>query len=316
MNLNPVQFLALEEEFTSFETSAVAILPVPYEGGVSYGKGTASAPEAVIEASQYLELYDEVLKGEPYRMGITTLAPLTMSGDQNEMVQTVHRNVKTVLEKGKFVVVIGGDHSISSPHFVALHEKFGELSAIQVDAHADLRDAFQGSKLSHGSVMARIREHTEHTLQIGIRSLSLEEAMRIERENLAVCTMYDFRRSFDLESALQRLPDPVFLTFDVDVLDWSVIMSTGTPEPGGFLWDEALHMLEMIFAAKNVIGFDVVELLYREGDRNSPFAVAKLIYKMLGFWLKSKIRASGSGWPEKPAQNPSVGSNLPRPASP
>ena len=183
-------------------------------------------------------------------------------------------------------MLLGGDHSISPGFLRALCEEYGTLSVIQIDAHADLRDSYQGSKFSHACVMARIRELTPHTLQIGIRSMSFEEAQRVEREDLPVCTMSDFRRGkFDMDAALENLPDPVFITVDVDVFDWSVIMSTGTPEPGGFTWDEAMDLLKNIFAHKRVVGFDVVELSYSETDKNSAFAVAKLIYKMLGFKL-------------------------------
>jgi agmatinase len=132
--------------------------------------------------------------------------------------------------------------------------------------------------------MARIREMTEDTLQIGIRSMSAEEAERVKRDKLALYTMYDYwHKEEELHAVLERLPDPVFITLDVDVFDWSVIQSTGTPEPGGFFWDEVLSLLHAIFAQKHVVGCDVVELSYQEHDRNSSFAVAKLIYKMLGF---------------------------------
>jgi agmatinase len=179
---------------------------------------------------------------------------------------------------------VGGDHSISSGYCQALLERYRRISVIQLDAHADLRETYDNSPWSHACVMARIREMTRNTLQIGIRSVSLEEAKRVKHENITLCTMHEYRSgAFDLQAAMQHLPDPVFLTLDVDVFDWSVIASTGTPEPGGFLWDEGLDALRHIFSQKHVVGFDVVELAYQEYDRNSPFAVAKLIYKMLAF---------------------------------
>jgi agmatinase len=302
MKINPLRFLEIGEDFTHPDQSAVAVLPVPYEGGVSYGRGAAQAPSAVLDASRYLELYDEVLKAEPYRVGITTISPPMIPQDQAEAIEVIYRTVKTLLDQDKFVVVIGGDHSISSAFAKALHERHGSISVVQIDAHADLRDSYDGSVLSHASVMSRIREVTAHTLQVGIRSLSREEAERVEREGLALCTMHDFRQgTFDLDSALKLLPDPVFLTLDVDALDWSVVFSTGTPEPGGFLWDEAIQLLARIFSAKDVIGFDVVELAYSQADRNSPFAVAKLIYKLIGFKLARTMKLRGLGFPEKPA---------------
>lgn len=296
MKLYPKQFLGLDSRFADYEKAKIAILPFPYDGGLSYGVGTAKAPDSVIEASHYLELYDEVLRTEPYRAGIVTVSPPYIPTDQAEMFETVYKETQALIKKKKFVVLLGGDHSISSGFLRALCEEYGTLSAIQIDAHADLRDSYRGSKLSHACAMARIRELTPHTLQIGIRSMSIEEAVRIEREDLSVCTMYDFRHGkFDMDAAIENLPDPVFITVDVDAFDWSVMMSTGTPEPGGFTWDEAIDLLKNIFARKRVVGFDVVELSYSETDKNSAFAVAKLIYKMLGFKLAADESRGESG---------------------
>jgi len=304
MTLFPKQFLAPEPEFSIFETAAVAILPFPYEGGVSYGKGTASAPEAIIDASAFIEFYDEVLRTEPHRMGIATVAPPAIPNQHQGMIETIYQATKELIERQKFVVVLGGDHSISSGYFRALQKKYSTLSAIQVDAHADLRDSYEGSPLSHACAMARIRDYTRETLHIGIRAISIEEAEKVSRENIALCTMHDFRtRKFDVDAALTHLSDPVFLTVDVDAFDWSVIASTGTPEPGGFLWDEGLDLLQKIFYRKNLVGFDLVELAHSENDRNSPFAAAKLVYKMLGFKLASEVKAGRLDWPEKPVGN-------------
>lgn len=301
MKLNAKQFLDLSAEFAEFKTAAVAILPVPYEGGVTYGAGTAQGPDAVINASQHLELYDEILKAEPFRMGIATLMPLKSPSDLKDLHEAIYRCSKAVIKENKFMVLLGGDHSVSMGYVQALQEKHPLLSVIQLDAHADLRDRYRGNPLSHACVMSRIREVTPHTLQIGIRSMSWDEARRIERENLAVCTMGDYRRgNFDIDAEISRLPDPVYVTVDVDVFDWSVIRSTGTPEPGGFLWDEALHLLQKIFMQKNVAGFDVVELSGDSNDRNSAFAVAKLIYKMLGFRLEAAVQQKKLEWPDRP----------------
>ena len=301
MKSNPKQFLDLNAEFADFKSAAVAILPVPYEGGRSWGTGAARGSDAVIDASQHLELYDEVLKREPFRMGIVTVTPPNISPEPAVLQDTIYQCTKAIIQQDKFVVLIGGDHSVSSGYVKALHEKCGQLSVIQLDAHSDLRDTYNGSSFSHACVMSRIRELTTDTLQIGIRSMSLEEAERIMRESLMICTMSDYRGgAFDVAGAIERLPDPVFITVDVDVFDWSVIRSTGTPEPGGFLWDEAVSLLQKIFMQKNVVGFDVVELSYAEHDLNSPFAVAKLIYKMLGFKLAADVDRGALNWPDKP----------------
>lgn len=301
MKLSEKQFLGPDPEFTSYENAAAVILPFPYEGGVSYGKGTGQAPEAIINASHYLELYDEVLRAEPYRMGIATLQAPEIPADPQLMHDLLFQTASQLLSDEKFVIVIGGDHSISSAYFKALLNKYHTLSAIQIDAHSDLRDSYEGSKLSHASVMARIREMTPHALQMGIRSVSLEEVHWIERDNLSVFTMHEFRKQkMILPYELAKLPAPVFVTIDVDAFDTSVIMNTGTPEPGGFTWDEVMDVLNEIFTNKTVVGCDVVELSYVPTDRNSQFATAKLIYKLLGYKLLSVLQQTNRTWPQRP----------------
>lgn len=298
------QFLGLEPEFTAFDRAAIAILPVPYEGGVSFGKGAAEGPDAIIQASQYLELYDEILQAEPFRMGITTVNPPNIGLDPERVQNEIYRSSRALREAGKFIVLLGGDHSISTGLVKALKQETDPLAVIQLDAHTDLRDSYEGSRLSHACVMSRVRELTPYTLQIGIRSMSAAEANRIAEQQLPVCTMDAFRRrTFDLKAALRALPDTVYLSLDVDVFDWSVVRSTGTPEPGGLQWDEAMTLLHHIFFTKNVIGFDVVELAHEPGDMNSPFAVAKLIYKMLGFKLAAAVNQGLTDWPHKPGGN-------------
>jgi agmatinase len=234
-------------------------------------------------------------------MGISTVMPPEILTDAERMNAAVFEITKNLIDQNKFVVMLGGDHSISSACLRALCEKYSTISVIQLDAHADLRDSYEGSPHSHACAMSRIRELTENTLQIGIRSLSRREARRIERENLAVCTMAAFRsNAFDVQTALDALADPVYLTVDVDVFDWSVVRGTGTPEPGGFLWDEAVTLLQQIFMAKNIVGIDIVEFCGDAQDRNSAFAVAKLIYKMLGFKLAAEVDHGRMRWPAQP----------------
>jgi len=288
ISLNQRQFLGDENRDYHFSTAQYVILPIPYEGGISYGAGTAQGPDAVLDASAYLETFDLDLEMEPIRHGICTLNPLPIIEDHQQMNETIYRATLQILESGKIPIIIGGDHSISSGEFKAFREPNKALSCIQIDAHADLRDSYMNSRFSHASVMARIRDMTPYTLHLGIRSLALEEARRVREESIAMCTMRDYRRgSFDLQAALERLPDPVFLTFDVDALDWSVVTATGTPEPGGFTWDEIVELLGLIFKEKQIAGLDCVELSYHPHDRCSPFAVAKLVYKMIGLHIQS-----------------------------
>jgi agmatinase len=302
MKAHTEPFLGLDPTFADLGTAAAVILPFPYEGGISYGSGAAAAPAAVLASSYQLEWYDEVLKAEPYRMGIATLEPPPMPAAPEDVLQTLYDSAGRLLEEGKFVAVVGGDHSLSSAFFRALKDKAGTRSVIQLDAHADLRESYEGSPLSHACAMARMRELTPYTLQLGIRSMSSEEAEAVTRDSIPLFTISDLRHGeVDLEAVLAALPDPVFVTVDADVFDWGVVSSTGTPEPGGLFWYEAIDLLHAIFLQKRVAGFDVVELAYREGDLNSPFAVAKLIYKMLGFKLESEVRRGAFDWPHHPA---------------
>ncbi len=288
MKAHSVQFLGAEDQPFDLAAAKAVIVPFGYEGGVSYGRGTAQAPLAVLHASHYVELYDEVLDCEPYRVGVATVDAGRPPESAGEMIARIRGITGRLLAQEKFVIVIGGDHSITGGFAQAAAQRFPGLGVVQFDAHADLRDTYEGSPLSHACAMARAREITPHTLQLGIRSLSVEEAQRIKQERLAVGFMHLLRAGrFDYEAALAQLPEAVFLTIDVDVFDWSVIRSTGTPEPGGMTWSEAMDLLRRLFAAKNVIGCDVVELSHREDDPNSAFAVAKLVYKLIGLKFSS-----------------------------
>ena len=298
------QFLNPAPEFTEFNDAAMALLPVPYEGGVSYGHGTASAPDAILKASRHVELYDEVLHQEPYRIGLTTMAPLTDLADATYMNQSVENGAGELIDAGKFLVAMGGDHSITPGLFHAFHKRLPEVGIVQLDAHADLRSKLENDTNSHGCTMHRIREFNQHTLQIGIQSLSREEGERIRDENISLCTMYQYRKGlFNVEAALSGLPENVYITLDLDVFDWNVIRSTGTPEPGGFSWPEGLSLIKDIFFTKTVIGFDVVELSANKNDPNSAFAAARLIYKLIGFRVWKSVYTKTMDWPDNPAGN-------------
>jgi len=290
MTPHDTPFLAPPEGYGGFDAARAVVVPFPYQGGVSYGLGTADAPQAVLEASQQVEFYDEELDGEPYKIGIATIAAPPIPDDARQMLALLERTTDELLDQGKFPLIVGGDHSISSAPMRSVFKKYSDMGVIQFDAHADLRETFDDSPLSHACVMARAREMTPYTLQLGIRSMDVEEARLIRREKLAVATMRHLRQGlFDLPAALTALPENVFVTVDVDVFDWNVIASTGTPEPGGMGWYEALDLLKTIFHTKNVVGCDVVELSYRPHDANSPYAVAKLIHKMIGYKFAALI---------------------------
>ncbi len=291
MTPHEIPFLSPPDGFDNLASARAVVVPFPYEGGVSYGLGTAGAPQAVLDASQQVEFYDDFLDAEPYRIGIGTMAAPLIPDDPEQMLALLETLTDELLTDGRFPVVLGGDHSITSGFVQSVARRHAKFGVIQLDAHADLRGSYEGSPHSHACAMARVRELTPHTLQIGIRSMAAEEARRVHLEKLSFCTMRQWRQGgFDLASALADLPETVFITLDVDVFDWSVIASTGTPEPGGFGWDEMLDLLRTVFETKNVIGCDVVELSAHPQDINSPYAVAKLIYKMIGFKFSSQLK--------------------------
>ena len=301
MEINTAQFLDIDAVYTDIETSYFAVQPIPFEGAVSFGTGTGEAPQVIIETSQYLELYDEVLDFEPYKAGITTLAPTAISSSKTKMQGICFEAARKIMAMKKFPVFLGGDHSISSGTFKAVQKSYPNLSCIQIDAHADLRHEYEGSTLSHASVMARIRETGAEAVQIGIRSMCMDERNLIKEKNYAVFTMHDYRKNKDQTlQALQKLSGPAYLTVDVDAFDWSVIPSTGTPEPGGFLWDEAMSLFSFIFANNNIVACDIVELSPEPDEKNSPFAAAKLIYKLMAFKIKNHCRNFELSLPLKP----------------
>jgi agmatinase len=256
-------------DLPNFEEAKVAILPVSYEKTTSYKKGTKKAPEAILKASKELELYDEELEDEPYKVGITTL----------KEVKTLEELEK--LETNKFLIAIGGEHTITLP----LVKKFPEekLSILHIDAHADLKDKFEGNPLSHACVMRRISEFNKNITQVGVRSLSKEEHSFIRTEKIKTFFMKDlvFNRNY-IQDILKTLKDDVYISIDVDAFDPSIIPDVGTPEPGGLRWYQLLLLLKEVFKNKNVVGVDLVEFSPSK-ESNSDYLLAKLIYKIVGY---------------------------------
>src|SRR5215210_5425043 len=281
----PTNFGLLEPEASDYETSRVAVLPVPFERTVSYGRGTSAGPAAILRASQSMELYDEELGAEPYRMGIATLPPfLPEAYDMAEAMAELQEEARTHLEKGKFLVTLGGEHSITQAPVRATKQVHGEIGVVQFDAHSDLREEFEGTPYSHASVMKRIVDDGIPLLAVGIRSLSSPEAQLIRERNLPVIWGHQLDRAAELfPRMLAGLPEKVYLTFDIDFFDPSLVPATGTPEPGGGLWYPTLALLRHLFQTKTVVAMDVVELAPLGGQPASDFLTSKLIYKCLGY---------------------------------
>lgn len=288
----PTNFGLLDDESSAYETSCVAVLPVPFERTTSYGKGTTGGPAGILRASQAMELYDEELRGEAYVQGIATLPPfLPEAFDMAEALGELEAEARTHLENGKFLVTLGGEHSLSQAPVKATRAVHGEIGVVQFDAHADLREEFEGTPYSHASVMKRIVDEGIPTLAVGIRSLSSPEAELVREKNLPVIWGYDLERAAELfPGMLAALPEKIYLTFDIDYFDPSLVPATGTPEPGGGLWYPTLKLLRHLFQNKTVVAMDLVELAPIGGQPASDFLSAKLVYKCLGYLREAEGR--------------------------
>lgn len=285
----PNNYGGLDPSLSNFEASSVLIWPVPYEGTVSYGMGTGEGPAAIIEASRYMETYDEEIGGETSAIGIHTLPPAEVEGGPDLVIPRLEQEAGRLLDTRKFLCTLGGEHSITAPVVRAFGKRHPRLSVLQIDAHADLRSSFEGSPLSHASAMRRVLE-TCPAVQVGIRSLSAEEALAIPGLPTDIFFAKDIvGRKGWFETAVDRLTEDVYLTIDIDGLDPGLVPHTGTPEPGGLSWYEVLELIRTLAAKRRVVGMDLVELCDSPGDNASSFLAAKLIYKSLGYIFRASI---------------------------
>lgn len=284
-------FLAIEKKISSFDTSRIVVLQAPYEHTVSYGGGTKRGPEAIIKASHYVEFYDEELDRELCNdVGIATLPALEFGRKADKKaLEVIFHSVDELLAHGKFVVTLGGEHTISQAPIRAHLAKFPDLSVIQFDAHSDLRESYQGSIYSHASVMARVCEFLDpkRLVQVGIRAQCIEESQFIKHNGINTLYAHEIRnphRQYDwMELVLDKLTDHVYVTFDVDGFDPSVMPSTGTPEPNGLYWAETMTLLRKIGEQKKIVGCDVVELAPVKGVSYPDLTAAKLTYKLMNY---------------------------------
>jgi len=282
------QFLGEDNLNTSFGEARVVVLPLPVEFSTSYGKGTARGPEAILQASGYVELYDEELDLEIWKKGIHTMAAVEPHGSPEAIMETITARVSALLEQNKFPVVLGGEHSISSAVHLAFQAKYKNLSVLHLDAHSDLRGEYEGSRWSHASVMRRIWEQNKKIVQVGIRAQCIEEREFSRQNKITVHYAHQIFKHGFTDALIKKLDKNVFITFDVDFFDPSIMPSTGTPEPGGFLWYETLDFLKRVFRQRNVVGFDVVELSPLPDLKHPDFLVAKLVSKLVGFHFMAK----------------------------
>jgi agmatinase len=277
-------FLGLEPPHNDPATSRYAVLPVPYEGTVSYKEGTCAGPEAILDASRQVELFDEELLAEFHEAGVATLPAVESAGDVSEQMRRVRAAAVPAMRDGRFLLTLGGEHSITAPLVEAAVAIHGPLSVLQIDAHADLRDRYGGTRHSHAAVMRRVVETAESVAQVGIRNFSLEEYEQC-RSLLAACiTPQVIATDPDwIERVLSRLGPKVYVTIDIDGFDPAVAPGTGTPEPGGLTWAQGCALLRRVCRERDVVAADVVEVRPIPPNHVTEFLAARLAYKLIAY---------------------------------
>jgi agmatinase len=283
---DPFSFLGLGEEHTALDRARVALLPVPYEGTTSYVEGARRGPEAILAASRHVELYDHELNSEPYRAGVHTYVPLQLTAEGPEAaLRQLSERYAEVCQRGHFVITLGGEHTITQAPVLYWADRLGDdLSILQFDAHADLRESFHGTEWSHACVMRRVVDRVR-PVGVGIRAIDAEERVLIDKLGLTMIYGEELGSADWIDRAIAGLSsDNVYISFDVDFFDPAYVPSTGTPEPGGGTWAQAMALLRRVYAEKNIVAADVVELAPVPGLVAPDFLVAKLVYKMIGYW--------------------------------
>lgn len=264
-----------------YTRSGIILVPVPYDETSTWIRGSDKGPDAVIEASVNLEFYDVETNTEVHKKGIHTIDPVLEKSSPEALVNAVCSKVLQLLNENKFPVVIGGNHTVSIGAVKAFTQFYPDFSVLQLDAHSDLRQEYEGSRFNHACSMARIRELSP-VVQVGIRSVSAEELPFIDKERIFYAHELYYEKKLYLEAA-DKLTENVYITIDLDVFDPSLIPSTGTPEPGGPDYFELMHFLRDVSKRKNIVGFDVVELCPSPANKTPDFVAAKVIYQLLSY---------------------------------
>ncbi|WP_086477528.1 MULTISPECIES: agmatinase [Arenibacter] len=274
-------YAGIPDEFAQLEKAKVVLIPVPYDGTSTWGKGADKGPQAFLEASENMELYDIETDTEVYQQGIYLAKPVDENSSPEAMVNAVHKTTKAYIKRNKFVTLFGGEHSISIGTIRAFNECFDNLTVLHIDAHADLRKSYEGTPYNHACAVHEASQ-TTNLIQVGIRSMdAIERTFMDEEKTFFAHDMV--QDTYWVDKVIDLMTDNVFITFDLDALDPSIMPSTGTPEPGGLFYYETLEFLKQVFSEKNVVGFDMVELCPNEQEKSSDFLAAKLYYKMLSY---------------------------------
>ncbi|MEO0293000.1 MAG: agmatinase [candidate division WOR-3 bacterium] len=273
-------FGGLKERYLDYEKAKIVVLPVPFDKTSSWVKGSDKGPKAIIEASMNMELYDIETDSEVYKQGIFTAEEI-ITLDSQEMINSVYNKVKELLKDKKFVVVLGGEHTVALPSIKAHNEVYENLTILYLDAHSDARESYLGNKYSHACVIARIKEITDKFVLVGVRSMSSSEIDKVNKDKIFFAE--DIHNTTNwMKEVIGKLTRNVYISIDLDVFDPSVLPSTGTPEPGGLDWYTVMKFLKEVCGNKNIVGFDVVELCPNQ-NKASDFVAAKLIYKLLSY---------------------------------
>lgn len=271
----------IPSKYCNLDKAEIVILPVPYDATSTWIKGADKGPEAIIDASKNMELYDIETDSEVYKHGIFTDGPIDFNHTPEELKTVVKDKVTEFIGKDKFVVLLGGEHSVSIGSIESHLENYKGMCVLQLDAHADLRDEYDYSRFNHACVMARAKELCP-IIQVGIRSMDISEKDILNKKNVFFAEYINNNEGW-IKEVISKLSDTVYITIDLDVFDPSIMPSTGTPEPGGLLWYDVLSLLKEVTKQKKVIGFDVVELCPDENNKAPDFLAAKLIYKLLSY---------------------------------
>lgn len=278
-------YAGIPENYSKIEQSKIVLIPVPYDGTSTWQKGSDKGPQAFLEASENMELYDIETDSEVYKEGIFLADAITENSSPEAMVDAVHQITKQYINRNKFVTLFGGEHSISIGSIRAFNECFDNLTVLHIDAHADLRKEYEGSSCDHACAVYEANQ-TTNLVQVGIRSMDISEKRVVNLDKVFFAQDMAVNEGW-MEDVIDQLTDNVFITFDLDVLDPSIMPSSGTPEPGGLLYYETLEFLKLVFEQKKVVGFDMVELCPNPTEKSSDFLAAKLYYKMLSYKFMS-----------------------------
>ena len=284
----PATFLALPAESHTYKKASVVVLPVPYDATASFKAGAREGPEAIIRASTELEDYDMELGCEPSSVGIYTAPAIEMHlGNPKAMLKRVCQAAQPVVMAGKVLAMLGGDHSVTVGVVQAMAAAYSDLSVLYLDAHADFRDEYLGTRWGHASSARRISEVCPVTL-VGVRSMSLEEAQGLSNSAARVFSAKTTEPAESWEAVAASLSHNVYISVDLDVFDPSFMAAVGTPEPGGLGWYQVLALLRQVAEGHSIVGFDVVELAPKEGPASCAYIAAKLVYKLIGYSMVLK----------------------------